>query len=316
MHADLSLRIRTLEASDLEEANQILRLAFGTYLNVAHPESMFPGRDLIGTRWRANSSSGLGAEHAGKLIATSFAANWGAFGFFGPITVLPEYWDRQVGQALLGPMMELFEAWGIQHRGLFTFPQSPKHIHLYEKYGFRAGHLTPIMKKTLSGRPAANFERLSALPDFEQASRIDACRSLTGELLEGLDLTRELRAVVSHHLGDVCLIYGDRDLLGFAVCHCGADTEAGDGVCYVKFGAVRTTDRSRSDFSRLLTACEAVAHDAGLGQLTLGMNMGRRRAYEHLRESGFQTEFIGVAMETHPERSYNRPDTYIVDDWR
>ena len=32
--------------------------------------------------------------------------------------------------------MDCFAEWGASHTGLFTFAYSPKHIHLYRKYGF------------------------------------------------------------------------------------------------------------------------------------------------------------------------------------
>ena len=46
------------------------------------------------------------------------------------------------------------------------------------------------------------------------------------------------------------------------------------------------------------------------------MNMGRTRAYRQLRAAGYRTQRLGVAMETQPIRTYNRPDVYVIDDWR
>jgi GNAT superfamily N-acetyltransferase len=311
------IRIRPLAASELGEANRILRLAFGEFLGVTDPLTMFPGRDLVSTRWKADPNAAFAAVHGGRLIGTNFVTNWGSFGFLGPITVLPEFWDKKVAQALLEPTMALFDRWGIAHRGLFTFPHSPKHIHLYEKYGFQAGNLTPILKKTVSKKHDHDFDRLTSLSKEDRDAAIEACRSLTGNVLPGLDLTRELLAVVSQGLGEVCLIRRGTVLIGFGVCHLGTDTEAGDNSCYVKFGAVDPcTGNSSEHFSRLLGACEAVASQAGMEHISLGVNMGRRRAYEQVARFGYRTEFVGVAMETHPERTYNRPELFVIDDWR
>ena len=315
MSPDRAIRIRPLEERDFVEANRILRVAFGTFQG-EDPTRLFPGRESISTRWRANPGCALAAEVDGRLIATNIAANWGSFGYFGPLTVLPEYWDQKVAQALLEPTMGLFDRWNIAHRGLFTFPQSPKHIHLYEKFGFRAGHLTAIFRKAVSERPQVTFEKLSTLSKDGQKASIEACGALTGELLEGLDLRVEIHAVLSQGLGDVCLIHEGATLAGFAVCHLGAGTDAGDGACYVKFGAALPSANAEHSFRRLVEAAEALATDTGLGYVTLGVNMGRRRAYDRISQSGYRTEILGVAMETHPERSTHRPDVYLIDDWR
>ena len=81
------------------------------------------------------------------LIGSNFAARWGSFGFFGPLTVHPDLWDRGIARRLLTATMSLFERWGTRHAGLFTFPQSAKHIGLYQAYGFWPRQLTPVMAK-------------------------------------------------------------------------------------------------------------------------------------------------------------------------
>jgi hypothetical protein len=58
--------------------------------------------------------------------------------------------------------MEQFDSWGTPHVGLFTFAQSPKHIALYQKYGFSARFLTAIMSAPVSSRPGtAGWSRFS-----------------------------------------------------------------------------------------------------------------------------------------------------------
>jgi GNAT superfamily N-acetyltransferase len=317
MAADCAeILVRPLEERDLADARRVFSMAFGTFLGLADPMEFAPGVDYISTRWRADATAAFAAEHHGRLVGSSFATNWGSFGFFGPITVLPEYWDQKVAQALLAATITRFEAWDIQHRGLFTFPHSPKHIHLYEKYGFQTGHLTAVMAKPVAQDPDTEVESFSALSQDARETAAAACGVLTGEILAGLNVQREIYAVTDQGIGEVSLIYGDSGLAGFAVCHCGAGTEAGNGTCLVKFGAVRSGPSSSRSFERLLASCEAIAARHRLARLAVGINMGRRCAYRQLRASGFRTLTIGVSMETRPGSSYNRPDVYVIDDWR
>lgn len=128
----MSIEIRSLRECELEEANRIFRLAFGTFLGLQEPTDFAADADLVGTRWRASRHNvTFGAFDGDQLIGSNVATRWGSFAFFGPLTVRPEHWGRGVAQRLLDPTMDMFNQWGVTAAGLFTFPHSPKHLALY-----------------------------------------------------------------------------------------------------------------------------------------------------------------------------------------
>jgi hypothetical protein len=47
-----------------------------------------------------------------------------------------------------------------------------------------------------------------------------------------------------------------------------------------------------------------------------GVNLARRQAYRAMLEQGFRSQIQGVAMHRPDSPAYNRPDVYILDDWR
>ena len=141
----LNVSVRPVRETDLAEARRIFRVAFGTFMHVPDPESFAADQEYIFTRWRTDPSAALAAEVDGNLVGTNFLAHWGSFGLFGPLTVRPELWDQHVAQALLAPTVDLFDKWGVREAGLFTFSNSPKHLALYQKFGFWARFLTPII---------------------------------------------------------------------------------------------------------------------------------------------------------------------------
>jgi len=315
----IAVRVRPLVETDLPEADKIVRLAFGTFLRVPDPASFMGDANFSLTRWKADPSAVFAAEHDGKLIGSNFATNWGSFGFFGPLTIHPDYWDRGVAQQLMPPVMELFERWGCRHRGLFTFATSAKHISLYQKFGFWPRDLVAAVVKeigeTSSGAENRDSTLLSEASVPEGESLYAACREVTNANFEGLDATREIRAVAEQRLGDTVLVWNGSKLAGFAVCHIGAGTEAGGGGCYAKFAAVRPDASHR--FSHLLDGVESLARSRGATRITTGVNVARREAFSRLRERGFRVEMLGVAMETGSASSgYNRAGVYILDDWR
>ncbi len=313
----MDITVRPLEERDLPDADRVFRTAFGTFLGLPDPLTFLGDADLVFSRWRAAPSDAIAADVDGELAGSMFVANWGSVGFFGPLTVRPEYWDNGVGRRLLDATMEKFEAWGTRYPGLFTFAHSPKHLALYQKYGFAPRFLTSIMSKPVADDgDAVQWSRYSALSEAEQNGCLDACRDRTGAILEGLDVEREIVAVQAQGLGDTVLVWDGSRLAGFAICHCGPGSEGGSDVCYVKFGAARPGPDAGECFERLLQACETFATGQGLARLVAGANAGRPEAYTQMIARGFRADFVGVAMHRDNHPGYNRPEAYIVDDWR
>lgn len=316
--------IRPLAESDLDAADRIVRVAFGTFLGFPDPTAFMGDANYPHSRWKADPTAALGAELDGKLIGSNFATNWGSFGFFGPLTVEPDYWNRGIAKQLLGPTMEIFRRWGNRHLGLYTFPSSSKHMLLYQKFGFWPRDLVANVAKNVPETPqasdvAADSESSlfsEATPD-ELSDFFAACREVTEANFEGLDVQREIRAVLEQRLGDTVLIWDDSKLVAFAVCHSGAGSEAGSGVCYIKFAAVRPRSDSAVNFRRLLDRVVAFAATARAQKVTAGVNLARRDAFHALLNAGFRVESQGIAMESGDAFSgYNRRATYILDDWR
>ena len=53
-----------------------------------------------------------------------------------------------------------------------------------------------------------------------------------------------------------------------------------------------------------------------MARLVCGVNLARHEAYRRMLARGFRADLQGVAMERQNEPGYNRPDVYLIDDWR
>ncbi len=234
------------------------------------------------------------------------------------MSIHPALWDSGIGQRLAAAACETFEGWNTRHVGLFTFAQSAKHVGLYGKFGFHPRFLTTIMAapaQPVGARP--NWSRHSELPESQRAEAEAATRELTETLYDGLDLRGEIRTVFARGLGDTALLWdGDSRLAGFAICHWGEASEAGDDCCFVKFAAVRPGPGAEGLFSALLDACAALAGAAGMATMVAGVNLAREEAYRHLVGRGFRTQIQGVTMHRPNEPGYSRPGLFVLDDWR
>jgi hypothetical protein len=277
----------------------------------------YPDRDYVRTRYLADPSAALAAEVEGKFVGSNFVANWGSVGFFGPLTIRPDYWDRGVAKRLLEPTMQIFEKWGTKHTGLFTFGHSAKHVGLYQKFGFWPRFLTAIMSMDVGRKAdAQGWMRYSELSEAERVECLRTAAELTNAIYDGLDVGSEIRAVAAQELGDTVLLSDKSGLAGFALCHCGADTEAGNDTCYIKFAAVQPGRKTAQLFNRLLNACDSFAASRQLKRMEAGVNLGRQKAYQQMLARGFRTAFQGVTMHKPNEPGYSRSGVYVIDDWR
>jgi GNAT superfamily N-acetyltransferase len=305
------IKVGPLKQTELAEAGRIVRLAFGTFLGVPDPLDFMGDRDLMTPRWRSSHVRVIAARDGSRLIGSNVATRWGSFGFFGPLTVLPEYWNRGVAQRLLEATMTIFDGWGVRHTGLYTFPHSARHVGLYQKFGYWPRYLTAIMTRTPSSDPAPTPPvLLSSLTRSGRAQAIQACAKLTHRIDKGLDLSAEIRAGLAQGTGDVVLTDD-----AFAVCLNGHGSEGGEKTCYVKFGAARGGAGAGERFDKLLDACEAFAASRGT-TMEAGVNMAREGAFRRMRARGYQVISQGVAMQRPHAAGFNRPDAWVIDDWR
>jgi len=299
-----------MREDDLDAADRVVRLAFGTFRGLPDPKEAFGDADRVRTRFHAAPDHAWVAEADDNVVGAVFATRLGSFGYFGPLAVLPEYWDRGIGKQLLRPVMEALDGWAVRQAGLFTFASSPKHVGLYQAHGFWPGSLVSVLAKPVA-------EELDTPYDLAAVEHSDEVRRLTDAVFDGLDLGHEIAAVRDQDLGETILLRRDGTLVGVAVCHCGGGSEAGSGACYVKFGAVAPGATAAADFERLVDACGTFAARSGLERLVAGINVGRLDAYRRLLARGFRSELIGVSMWLRPDGpSFDTPADYVLDDLR
>jgi hypothetical protein len=225
--------------------------------------------------------------------------------------------------------------WHTKHAGLFTFAQSAKHVGLYQKFGFWPRFLTIIMSRPVwpveeEERQNSNgttnsfwWTRFSEIPKHKQEQTLDRCRLLTTGVYDGLDLKHEIVAVNNQNLGDTILLYGNKKNItpnkndnnnSSSL----AGSEAGSGICYVKFGVVISdgSNSQQENFKNLLNAASLLAKDRHLSKIVAGVNTERSEAYDYMVACGFRADMQGMAMHRPSVSGYNRSDVYLIDDWR
>jgi len=306
-----------MKEEDLAAADRVRRLAFGTLTGLPDPLKYAEDADLVRRRWLADPSAGFVAEMAGEVVGSNFAVNRGSIGFFGPLSVRPDLWNRGIAQRLLEPVMQIYEKWGVRHAGVFVSITNPKNLALYQKFGFWPRFPTPIMfKRVESSGPRSPWLRYSQVPTDERRKCLDECYRLTDANYSGLDLRREIETADTHRFGDTLMLYTGGELESFALCYHETFPKPRGSVCYIKFGAIRDGRDKATAFDRLLNACQEYAVLQGASQLMAGISTECRLAYSQMLARGFRMNRAGVTMHRPDEHGYLHPETYVIDDWR
>ncbi len=308
-----TVTVRPLREADLAAADRVFRRAFGTFLRLPDPMTFAGKADPLRSRWREHPEAGFVAEEDGRLVGSNLAVRWGSVGFFGPLSVDPDLWNRKLGQRLMAPIMDTFAAWDLRLSGLFTFPDSTKHVGLYQRFGFLPKCLTIVLSRPPAPTVDGPLETLGATPS---EADLAACRDVAESIYRGLDLTTAIRHLATHGLGDTVVVRDGAAISGFAVCHCGPGADADTGECFVKFAAVRPGADAPARLTRLLDAVDRLAVARGLRVVLAGMNTARIEAYRLLLARGFRGVFHGVTMARDGDPGYDVPNAFVIDDWR
>lgn len=306
-----------LSKADLSQASELIRLAFATYIGVPEPGEFWNDRDYVHNRWNAPHSRWFKAVIDERMVGVLCVSRWGSSAIVGPVAVHPDCWDRGIARQLMTTAVQQLDEWAVTHAGLMTFPDSPKHIGLYQRFGFWPEALIAILQRPVQ-IPSHQTQTVVRYGDSvaDAPGLKAACTSITHHIATGLDLSGEMDAVLQQNLGTTLILLDQTGQpQAFAICHFGPHSEAGVGVFYVKFAAVAPGPQASVLFERLIAACDAAAAQAGQTTLTVGVNTARKGAYQWLVSEGFRTDILGISMHR-GGAGYDRDDAWVLDDWR
>lgn len=207
----------------------------------------------------------------------------------GPLAVRPDRQGRGLGRTIVREGVRRLEAEGARIIGLETMPRTVDNIGFYSRLGFRPGHLTVSVTRTLNGSGAPG-ERLPAGPKAEVIAR---CRGLTESLAPGVDFSREIELTLRHGLGGVTMVAEHGVALGFALWHTAplAEGRPGDEARVLKLAA-----RDMDAFRRLIPAIERDTAAAGARQASLRCQTAYTGAYEALLDAGYMVHWTDLRM--------------------
>jgi ribosomal protein S18 acetylase RimI-like enzyme len=325
------IKIRRVRKGDLSKVRDVLEQAFSDFFERqvgTRPRQVFGGAQYVHHRWLMEPWGCFVAEEGdGKIVGAAIAVMWGTLGLVGPIAVLPNYQNQDIGQQLLTACQGFFDENKAALQGLATYPSSAKHLLFYQKFGYRPRGLVMIAQKPLDRReivqatrpakPAVTLRRYSTLEESRKKATILKLRRITNGILRGMDLGKEVEIVDGLALGDTLLLEKGRELIGFAIYHVPGVSEAPQGSLYVKFLAVDQRHKKVENLHGLLAGLEDLAHELQLQRVVAPAYTYYWTAYQALRDRGYQIDFTMVRMKRGKATDDDEDSgSLVLDDWR
>ena len=149
------------------------------------------------------------------MIGSNFITQWGSFVFFGPFTIHPDYWGVGAARSCMEKTMEYIYNLNQMQFALITFPESPKHLTMYGKFGFHpkslivsfqkhiSEDLLPSIKETITDTNNIYFLRKN-IENFDILQ--DKFKEFTKSMVKGLDVNSECEGLLTHNLGSIVYI--------------------------------------------------------------------------------------------------------------
>lgn len=251
-------------------------------------------------------------DYAG-VIGLVFSHVWGATGWCGPLSVLPEYQARGLGKDLLKHSLNYLEDLGCVDIGLETMPENAINLGLYLKVGLRPETLVLLVSKRiepegLQEEPVGGVavERLSESP--VQDKLMSEFRRISGALRLGLDYTKEIELAQEFSMGDTIVATSKGRVAGFCTVHT-ISRRVNAPAAAIRVLAIDPS--SKEDvIEPLLVAAELMAVDASMPEISLAVPAPCRRALDISFSRGYSVSrtferLMWIGSSGVSERTYN-----------
>ena len=295
--AESDVHIRPMLEADLDAVLEITNSAFRELVERTtgrRPEGPMFASGLGRYRLSLDPLGCHVAVRGDEVVGANFSVLRGTLGWFGPLAVRPDAQGLGIAQLLVQEFFRSAGERGATLMGLETMANSPQHVHLYMKLGFRPSWTG------ISFRREARAAKL--LPGVE----IDGAAPELSYVYPGYDATNDARSTRSAKTG-VSLGYRN----GFAVCPTVNTMWADPTIAYVPLIAAP----DRETFDVLVRAVEAVAREHGKMRVVTQVPGSSVATQQALLEHGYETGGAALRMKRGEALDYDAGPFFYCDDW-
>ena len=291
------ITVRTMREADLDAVLEITNEAFRGLVEKntgRRPEGPLFASTLGRYRLEVDPRGCHVAVSGDEVVCANFSVLRGTLGWFGPLAVRPDAQGHGIAQQLVTECLHSAEKRGVRLMGLETLANSPQHVHLYLKLGFRPSW-TGISYRSDVGEG-----------HMPHGVDVDGVIPKLDYLYPGYDPTNDARATRAAKVG-VTLTYGD----GFAICHYVNTLWTDTSIVY----APLIVAPDRKSFDILVLAVESVAREHGKSHVVTRVPGSSWATQEALLDRGYEPGGAALRMKRGANADYDSGSFYYCDDW-
>ena len=282
---------------DLEAVLDLTNVAFAELIGRMtgqQPDGKIFASNLATYRFGLDPAGCHVAVAGAEVVGANFSVRRGTLAWFGPLAVRPDAQGHGIAQRLVAECVRSAFERGARLIGLETLANSPQHIHLYQKLGFRPAWTGVGYRSEVRNEPMPpGVEVDGAIPNLDY-------------VYPGYDASMDALATRSTGAG-VTLTSGD----GFAICHLKGTLWADTAMVYVPL--IAAVDRPT--FDTLLRAIGSVARDHGKSQIAMQVPGSAWATQDALIEHGYEPAGAALRMKQGRNAGYDAGPFYYCDDW-
>src|SRR5438445_757104 len=295
--AESDVHIRPMLEADLDAVLEITNSAFRELVERTtgrRPEGPMFASGLGRYRLSLDPLGCHVAVRGDEVVGANFSVLRGTLGWFGPLAVRPDAQGLGIAQLLVQEFFRSAGERGATLMGLETMANSPQHVHLYMKLGFRPSWT------------GISFRREARAAKLPSGVEVDGAANELSYIYPGYDAANDVRATRSAKTG-VSLRFGD----GLAVCHTVSTLWADPTIAYVPLIAAP----DRETFDVLVRAVEAVAREHGKMRVVTQVPGSSVATQQALLEHGYDTGGAALRMKQGEALDYDAGPFFYCDDW-
>lgn len=254
----------------------------------------------------------LWRDARGDLVAFTMVHRSGREGWMGPLAVRPDRQGEGIGRQVVMAGVEWLQRAGVRAIGLETMPRTIENIGFYAGLGFLPGPMTITLQRREPRPRGPLTTRLGELDASRREAVLAECRTLSHQVADGVDFTRELELTLQLRLGDATLLRGaDNAMRAFALWHTAALAQGRNSE---ELRVLKLVAADLPAASELLAAVEREAAALGLGVVAVRCQGAQRELFAALVAEDYRVHWTDLRL-TYAGHDEAAPRGILLSNW-
>ena len=265
--------IRKMKFEDIEAIKEIDKKCFE--INAARTTE-----GIKGYIEKSNNSS-IVYEMDNKVVGYNFIHIWGAFAWFGPLGVDPEYQSQGIGKKLIEHTIKILkEEYKVSTIGLNTMPESSYNVGFYMSFGFTPLKLSLNLKKQINELESEELlnsskyavKQININNELNYLNVKKNLNILANEILNNFDLTCELDLIKNQNFGTIFILEAYDQIQGIVACYTKSIREGSEKNLQIKLAVINKNLDYKEAIDVIVEACIKHAKDINYKSMSLDCN--------------------------------------------